>query len=57
MTLNFGYDRFLLAANGWGTIHPIPDKAPPQQAEEEGPSTYKELIPGVIRIIDFHPTV
>jgi hypothetical protein len=24
---NSGYDWFLVAANGWGIIHPIPDKA------------------------------
>jgi hypothetical protein len=41
--------------NGWGTIHPVPDKAPPLQAEEEGPPIYKELIPGVIHIVDFTP--
>jgi hypothetical protein len=35
-TQNFGYDRFPPAVNDWGTIHPIPDKAPPIQAEEEG---------------------
>jgi hypothetical protein len=26
---NFGYDRFLPTTNGWVTIHPVPDKAPP----------------------------
>jgi hypothetical protein len=30
---NSGYDRFPLAANGWGIIHPIPDKTPPLQAK------------------------
>jgi hypothetical protein len=29
MTQNSGYDRFPPVANGWETIHPIPDKAPP----------------------------
>jgi hypothetical protein len=33
---NFGYGLFPPAANGWETIHPIPDKAPSLQAEEEG---------------------
>jgi hypothetical protein len=36
---NSRYDRFSPAANDWGTMHPIPDKAPPFQAEEEGPPT------------------
>jgi hypothetical protein len=36
---NYGYDHFLLAANGYGTIHPIPNMAPPLPAEEEGPPT------------------
>jgi hypothetical protein len=26
MTKNLEYDWFPPAANGWGTIHPIPDK-------------------------------
>jgi hypothetical protein len=26
MTQNSGYDRFHLAANGWGIIHPVPGK-------------------------------
>jgi hypothetical protein len=26
---NSTYDRFPPAANGWGTIHLVPDKAPP----------------------------
>jgi hypothetical protein len=30
------YDRFPLAAYGWGTNHPIMDKAPPLLSEEEG---------------------
>jgi hypothetical protein len=34
---NLGYDDFPLAANGWGTLHPIPDMAPPLLAEEDGP--------------------
>jgi hypothetical protein len=25
---NFGYDQFPPVANGWGTIYPIPNKAP-----------------------------
>jgi hypothetical protein len=50
---NFGYDRFPPATNDWGTIHPISDKAPPLQTEVEGPPTWKELIPGVICIINF----
>jgi hypothetical protein len=36
---NSGYYQFPLAANGWGTIHPIPDMAPPLLAKEEGPLT------------------
>jgi hypothetical protein len=36
---NSGYDRLPPAANGWGTIHPIQDMAPPLLAEEEGPPT------------------
>jgi hypothetical protein len=31
---NSVYDRFPQVANGWGTIHPIPDKTPPLQTEE-----------------------
>jgi hypothetical protein len=27
-TQNLGYDRFPPTANGWGTIHHVPDKAP-----------------------------
>jgi hypothetical protein len=38
-TQNPGYDQFPLVANDWGTIHPIPDMAPPLQAKEEGPPT------------------
>jgi hypothetical protein len=34
-----GYDRFCPMANGWGTLHPVPDVAPPLLAEEEGPMT------------------
>jgi hypothetical protein len=37
MAQNFGPGRFLLAANGWGTIDPIPNTAPPLLTEEEGP--------------------
>jgi hypothetical protein len=33
---NSGYDQFPPAVNGWATIHLIPDKAPPLQADEEG---------------------
>jgi hypothetical protein len=36
---NSGYDQFPLAANILGTIHPIPDKAPPIQAKVEGAPT------------------
>jgi hypothetical protein len=36
---NFGYDRFPPAANDGGTIHPVSDKAPPLQAEDEGSPT------------------
>jgi hypothetical protein len=34
-----GYGWFLPAANGWGTMHPIPDTVPPLLAEKEGPPT------------------
>jgi hypothetical protein len=34
---NYEYDWFYSAANSWGTIHPVPDMAPPLLAEEEGP--------------------
>jgi hypothetical protein len=34
-----GYDRFPLAANNWGTKHPVLDMALPLMAEEEGPPT------------------
>jgi hypothetical protein len=53
MAQNSGYDRFLLAENNCGTIHPVSDKAPPLQAEEEGAPTYKELILIVIHNVDF----
>jgi hypothetical protein len=33
---NSEYDWFPPAANDWGIIHPVPNKAPPLQAEEEG---------------------
>jgi hypothetical protein len=36
---SFGHDRFPPAANGWGTIHPVPDMIPPLQVEEEEPRT------------------
>jgi hypothetical protein len=39
MTQNSGYDWFLPAKNGWGTIHPVPDMAPSLQAEEGGSPT------------------
>jgi hypothetical protein len=39
MAQNSRYDRFPLVVNGWRTIHPIPDKAPPLQDEEKGPLT------------------
>jgi hypothetical protein len=38
MVQNSEYDRFPPAANGWGTIHPVSDKAPSLQAKVEGPS-------------------
>jgi hypothetical protein len=31
-TQNSGHGRFPPAANGWGTIHTVPNKAPPLQA-------------------------
>jgi hypothetical protein len=52
---NFGYNRFPLTTNGWETIHPIPDMAPPLQVEEEGPPTQKELIPRVIHAFTIPP--
>jgi hypothetical protein len=52
MAKKFVYDRFPLATNGWGTIHPMPDKAPPVQAKEGAP-TLRKLIPGVVRFINF----
>jgi hypothetical protein len=36
---NSGYDQFLPTANGWGTIHPVPDMAPPLQVVKERPAT------------------
>jgi hypothetical protein len=36
-TKDSAYDRFCPVANGWRTIHPMPEKAPPLQAEDEGP--------------------
>jgi hypothetical protein len=39
MTHSSGYDRFPLAVNDWGMIHPISNMVPPLLAEEEGPST------------------
>jgi hypothetical protein len=36
MTQNSRYNRFPLVVNGWGTIHPVPDMAPPLLAKEEG---------------------
>jgi hypothetical protein len=45
-----GYDQFPPAANGWRTIHPIPDMASPHVTEKEGPSTEKELDLGATRI-------
>jgi hypothetical protein len=32
-------DWFPLAGNGWGTIHPVLDMAPPLLAEVDGPPT------------------
>jgi hypothetical protein len=34
-----GYEQFPPAANGWGSIHLVPDMAPPLLAEEEEPPT------------------
>jgi hypothetical protein len=31
--------QFPSTKHGWGTKHPIPDKAPPLMVEEEGPPT------------------
>jgi hypothetical protein len=56
MAPNFEYDQFPLAANNWGTTHPISDMAPPLQAEEEGPPKSKELILGMIPMITFPPS-
>jgi hypothetical protein len=36
---NSRYDRSPQAANGWGTIYPIPDIAPSLRAENEEPPT------------------
>jgi hypothetical protein len=36
-TQNSRYDWFPPVANGWGAIHPVPDKALPLQAEVEEP--------------------
>jgi hypothetical protein len=33
------YDQFPPAVNDWGTMHPVPDMAPPLLSEEEGSST------------------
>jgi hypothetical protein len=48
MAKNSRYDRFTLAVNDWGTIHPILDMAPPLLAKEEGPLTKKELNLGIL---------
>jgi hypothetical protein len=53
MIQNSGYDRFPPIENDWGTIHLMPNMAPPLLAEEEGPPTYKELSTGVIHAIAF----
>jgi hypothetical protein len=50
---NSEYDWFPPAANDWGITHPIPNRAPPLQAEEEGSPTQKELILGVINAYAF----
>jgi hypothetical protein len=54
---NFGYDRFPPTANGWETTHPIPDKASPLQAEEEGATNLKRTNPRDNPHHQFHPTV
>jgi hypothetical protein len=36
-----GYDRLPLAANGWGTKHPIPDMVRLLLVEEEGVTNLK----------------
>jgi hypothetical protein len=41
------YGRFPPVASGWGTIHPIPDVAPPLLAREDGPPTKRELDSGM----------
>jgi hypothetical protein len=45
---NSGYNWFPPAANDWGTIHYVLDKAPPLQAKVEGPPALKEPIPRAI---------
>jgi hypothetical protein len=52
---NSRYDRFPLAANGWGTIHPVSDKRPHHSRLKGRGHPPKTLIPGVIHIIDFTP--
>jgi hypothetical protein len=42
MAQNFWYYRFPPVTNDWGTIHHVPDIAPPLQAEEEGPPIKKK---------------
>jgi hypothetical protein len=45
-------------ANGWGTIHTIPDKAPPLKATEEGGTNPKRTNPrSNSRLHFFHPTM
>jgi hypothetical protein len=34
-----GYNWFPLAANDWGTMHPVPDMVPPFLVEQDGPPT------------------
>jgi hypothetical protein len=55
---NSRYNRFPPAANGWVTIHLIPDKAPPLQAEEEGQPIKKRTYPHSNPCLCFfHPTM
>jgi hypothetical protein len=49
------YDLFPTLANGWETIHHVPDLGPPLQAEEDGSPTKEELIPGANCAFTFSP--
>jgi hypothetical protein len=58
MAQNSRYDRFPPVANSWGTIHPVPHRAPPLQAEEEGATNLKRTNPvSNPRLRFFHPTM